>query len=261
MGTADPTARRGRLRVGCSGWSYDEWVGPFYPEGIRTADRLAFYAEEFDSVEVNSTHYGTPSAATIDGWRSAVPADFRFAVKLHRFGTHRKKLMEPEQWVPRSAAPPELLGAQCGPLLVQLPPRWRPELARLDAALTVLSRTLPRRRRVVEIRDERWLGPALDELLARHRTALCHHDLLDVDGLSRPTASFVYVRFHGPDRARPYHGSYSSQRLRAVAQQLAALLDGGIDAYAYFNNDIGAAAPADARRLRAMVLEASSRAA
>lgn len=261
MGDRPRPRRRGRLRVGCSGWSYDEWVGPYYPEGLRTVERLACYAEEFDSVEINSTHYGTPSATTLEGWCSAVPGDFRFAVKAHRFGTHRKKLIDPEQWAARTVAPALQLGGRRGPLLVQLPPRWQPRLDRLDAALSVLADEAPRLRRVVEVRDPRWLGPELDALLRRHRVASCHHDLLDVDGLSEPTASFVYVRFHGPDRQRPYHGSYGTGRLRPIAARVAELLDAGVDAYAYFNNDVGAAAPADARRFRTMVDQARTRAA
>jgi uncharacterized protein YecE (DUF72 family) len=245
----------GRLRVGCSGYAYAEWTGPFYPEGLPASRRLSWYAGQFDSVELNSTHYGTPSHATVEAWTRAVPSDFRFAVKLHRFGTHRKKLADPESWMERSLSPVVDLGRWVGPVLLQLPPRWRPRLDRLDHCLRVLTAAAPRRRRVVEVRDERWIGEDLVALLRRHRTALCHHDLLDVDGLTAPTAPFVYLRFHGPDPRRPYHGSYGTRRLRPVAEQVAALVAAGVDAYAYFNNDVGAAAPDDARRFRELVEE------
>ena len=243
--------------MGCSGYSYDEWVGPFYPPDLRTKDRLAHYATEFDSVELNSTHYGTPSESTVDAWAAAVGPDFRFAVKVHRFGSHQKKLTDPDSWVPRAVAPAVRLGVRAGPILLQLPPRWRPRLDRLDETLHAITRAAPRRRRVVEVRDERWLGDDLLTLLARHRTALCHHDLLDVDGLTDLTAPFVYLRFNGPDREHPYRGSYPTPVLRSCAERIARLLADGVDAYAYFNNDIGAAAPADARRLRRMVEDAS----
>jgi uncharacterized protein YecE (DUF72 family) len=219
--------------VGCSGYRYDDWRGCWYPQDLPARRWLEWYAERFDSVELNSTHYGTPSAKTVEGWRRDVPPDFRFAVKLHRFGTHRKKLADPASWVVRSVDPAVLgLGRRAGPMLLQLPPRWQPRLDRLDDALTRLAAAAPRRRRVVEVRDVRWLGDDLVALLRRHRTALCHHDLLEVDGLGRPTAPFVYLRFHGPDRARPYHGSYPEASLRGTAERVAELLERGVDAYA-----------------------------
>jgi uncharacterized protein YecE (DUF72 family) len=247
----------GRLRVGCSGWSYDEWVGPFYPSDLPASQRLARYAQEFDTVEVNSTHYGTPSPSTVAAWAAAVPVGFEFCVKLHRFGTHRKRLLDPAGWAPKSVAPVSQLGARAGPVLLQLPPRWRPELGRLDAALTELRRAgAPPV--AVEIRDHRWLdadadGGSLRDVLVRHGAALCHHDLLPVDGLSEPTAPFVYLRFHGPDPDHPYRGRYPLERLREVAGRCRALLDAGVDVHAFFNNDIGAAAPRDAAAFAAEV--------
>ena len=104
---------------------------------------------------------------------------------------------------------------------------------------------------MVEIRDERWAGDELAALLKRHRTALCHHDLLDVDGLSNPTASFVYLRFHGPHAPEhSYHGHYGGRRLGPRLAQIERWLDEGLDVYAYFNNDYGGAAFDDARWLR-----------
>ena len=243
----------GRLRVGCSGWVYADWAGRFYPDGLPAARRLAHYATIFDAVEVNSTHYGTPSEATVDGWCAAVPDDFELCVKLHRFGTHRKKLADPESWVPRALEPALRIGSRAGPVLLQLPPRWRPQLDRLDAALAELRRhgSPPV---AVEVRDERWLVLELDGVLAAHSAVLVHHDLLPgVGGLDDVGEPFAFLRFHGPDPANPYHGSYTDERLDSVAGPCAALLDRGVDVHAFFNNDWDAVAPGDALRFAAMV--------
>lgn len=241
-----------RLYVGCSGWSYDEWAGRFYPDGLPPAERLAWYATRFDAVEINATHYRTPTAAAVEGWASAVPSEFRFAVKLHRFGTHRKKLGDAEGWVPRSIDPIAPLGSKAGTLLLQLPPRWLPRFDRLDRTLELIG---SRHRVAVEIRDERWLVPELDEVLARHGAARVHHDLLPVDPPDPSTVPFAYWRFHGPDRSHPYHGHYDGRRLRSVARRIARALRDGTDVEAYFNNDVDAAAPFDAMRFRDQVLD------
>ena len=250
----------GRLVVGCSGWSYDDWTGPFYPADLPARRRLEHYASQFGSVEVNSTHYGTPSAATVEGWRAAAPDDFVFCVKLHRFGTHRKKLLDPESWAPRSLEPVRGLGSRAGPVLLQLPPRWKPRLDRLDAALSTL-RGLGSRPVAVEVRDERWLGAELDEVLDRHRAVLCHHDLvrglMTTAALRTPAAGFVYLRFHGPDPDHPYHGSYPAATLGRVARRCAELQRDEVDVFAFFNNDVGAAAPVDAKRFAAAARSAA----
>jgi uncharacterized protein YecE (DUF72 family) len=240
------------IRVGCSGWSYDSWVGPFYPADLSDGARLAHYASVFDTVEVNATHYHTPTEPAVLAWKTAVPADFRFAVKAHRFGTHRKKLLDPASWVPRTVDPIRPLGRRRGPMLVQLPPRWRPELERLDHALA-LFRKQHAGKLAVEVRDPRWLSDDLRAVLRRHRVALCHHDLLAMDGLSDPTAPFVYVRCHGPNPDHPYHGSYPNSSLRSLAARLVELDHEGTSSYVYFNNDVDAAAPKDALRLRSLL--------
>jgi len=242
-----------RLLVGCSGWSYDDWAGRFYPEGLAPADRLSWYATWFDAVEVNATHYRTPTESAVCGWRDSVGPDFHFAIKLHRFGTHRKKLADSDGWVPRSLDPIAPLGPRAGTVLLQLPPRWKPRLDRLDETLTRIGR---RHHVAVEVRDERWLGDDLDRLLSSHGAVRVRHDLLTVDPPTPDDAPFEYYRFHGPDREHPYHGSYDDQHLVAVARRAAGALTRGVDIEAYFNNDWDAAAPYDATRFRALVIEA-----
>lgn len=247
MADPSPSTRRGRARVGCSGWVYKEWRGPFYPQDLAQRRWLAWYAEAFDTVELNATHYRLPAETTVAGWAEQAPPGFCYAVKVGQYGTHRKKLLDPGVWLPNHLDRIGGLGPHLGPQLVQLPPRWHRDVGRLDEMLAVAPRTL---RWAVEVRDPSWLHDDTYACLARHGAALCLHDLL-ADHPWELTADWTYVRFHGPDAVRaPYWGRYGGRRLWRPADRLGGWLDRGVDVYAYFNNDIGANAPVDARWLR-----------
>lgn len=234
------------LRIGCSGYDYDEWRGSFYPEGLPKRRWFEHYAESFDTVEVNGTFYRLPEAETFESWKQRAPRGFRYALKLSQYGTHRKHLKDPERWLARFVERAEILGARLGPVLVQLPPRWRADPERLDAFLDVAPGRL---RCAVEVRDRRWLDRRVYRVLERHDAALVIHDLLE-DHPRITTASWVYLRFHGPHADSPYTGRYSSQALSGAARRISRHLEADRDVYAYFNNDIGGHAPRDAQRLR-----------
>lgn len=239
---------RGTARVGCSGWAYRDWRGPVYPEDAPQRSWFEHYARRFDTVELNNTFYRLPPPAQVERWRDQAPPGFCYAVKVGRYGTHRKKLRDADQWLARHLERVELLGDALGPNLVQLPPNWRRDAARLDSFLEVAPRHV---RWAVEVRHESWLHDEVLDVLARHGAALCVHDLLPGHPWVR-TTDWAYVRFHGTDApGHPYAGSYGGRRLRPVAERLTGWLDEGCDVYAYFNNDIGGAAVGDAEWLRA----------
>ena len=239
------TGRRARLRVGTSGWQYDDWRGRFYPEDVPRRAWLRWYAGRFDTVEVNNTFYRLPAARTFDAWQAEVPAGFTFALKFSRYGSHMKRLRAPRGTLGRFLRRAERLRARLGPILVQLPPRWRADPGRLAAFLDAAPRGY---RWAVELRDPSWLSDAVYRVLADHDAALCIHDLLA--GHPRVvTTGWVYLRFHG----RHYAGRYAPATLRAWARWIRARLAGGLDVYAYFNNDVGGAAVLDAADLRRYV--------
>jgi uncharacterized protein YecE (DUF72 family) len=241
------SGRHAGARIGCSGYDYADWRGTFYPDGLPERSWFAHYATRFDTVEVNATFYRLPEPGTVERWRDRAPDGFSYAVKLGRYGTHRKHLLDPQAWVPPFVERIRRLGATLGPVLAQLPPRWHVDPARLDAFLEVGAGSGVRW--AVEVRDPSWLCDDVYEILARHNAALCIHDLI----AHHPrivTADWVYLRFHGTAVGRPYAGSYSPQALSGAARRIRRHLAEGRDVYAYFNNDIGAAAPADAATLR-----------
>jgi uncharacterized protein YecE (DUF72 family) len=242
--------RRGRARVGCSGWQYKHWRGDFYPADIPQARWLEYYAARFDTVEINNSFYRLPERATFATWRRRVPLGFQFAVKASRFLTHMKKLKDPEEPLERLFTRMGALGTRLGPVLYQLPPMWKRDDERLSHFLEALPH---RARHVIEFRDPSWYAPEVLSLLERRRVALCLHDMPGAATGRERVGPFVYVRFHGA--TSKYGGGYSDDRLRGWADWLDEQRAAGCDVFAYFNNDVGGHAPRNAVTLRCMLEE------
>jgi uncharacterized protein YecE (DUF72 family) len=234
--------RRGRLRIGTSGYQYDDWRGLFYPKDLPKSAWFAHYAQRFDAVELNATFYRLPEAATFERWREAAPQGFCYALKFSRYGTHLKRLKDPAETIGLFIERARLLGPSLGPILVQLPPRWHVDPDRLAAFLEAAPK---RYRWAIELRDPSWLCEDIYALLRRHGAALCVHDLIERHPRVR-TADWIYLRFHGDE----YTGSYSPQALSAEARRIRTHLADGHDVYAFFNNDIGGHAIRNAADLR-----------
>lgn len=236
---------KGRLRIGTSGYQYNHWQGIFYPPEIRQKDWFAYYTRHFDTVEINNTFYRLPSAQAFDAWREQAPADFCYVLKFSRYGTHVKRLKDGRATVRRFLRVARRLKEFLGPILVQLPPNWRVNAARLEEFLKATPRSL---RWAFEFRDPSWLCEEVFALLQRHNSALCIHDMIS-DHPRRLTADWVYLRFHG----RHYSGSYTDDALQTEARWIEQQLGNGKDVFAYFNNDIGGHAVRDAIDLRRYV--------
>jgi uncharacterized protein YecE (DUF72 family) len=226
---------------------YKDWRGIVYPRELPQRRWFEHYATLFDTVEINNTFYRLPPPSTVEAWAAQAPPGFEYAVKLGQFGSHRMKLRDAASWLPNHLDRVDRLGPTLGPNLVQLPPRWRRNLERLDEFLTVAPKRL---RWAVELRDPSWLHDDTFALLERHDAALCIHDLLERHPWVR-TTDWTYVRFHGPAATtQKYVGRYGGRRLARRAARLRDWLADGCDVYAYFNNDWHGAAVEDARWLR-----------
>ncbi len=234
----------GQLRVGCSGWVYKDWTGPFYPPGTKDKDRLAYYASQFDTAEINASFYRLPSETTVEGWASRAPSGFLYAWKVSRFITHNKKLKDCADSVALVYGRMAPLGVHQGPSLIQLPPQLR----RNDERLASFLKLLPKGRHTVEFRHPSWYEPAVFRILADHDASLCISDHHHAPAPWEATASWVYVRGHGPGGR--YRGNYPPAELDRWAQAIRGWLLEGRDVYAYFDNDIKCVAPADARSLK-----------
>jgi uncharacterized protein YecE (DUF72 family) len=156
------------LRIGTSGYSYKEWKGKFYPEDLKPADMLSFYAARLGTVEINNTFYRMPTQKLLDDWASRVPDTFRFVLKISQKITHFKRLKDVEEETDYLVKMARLLGTKLGALLVQIPPNLTRDDERLSAFLDRVSGV----RAAFEVRHPSWLDPAVFALLEKHGVAL-----------------------------------------------------------------------------------------
>jgi len=238
-----------RVRIGTSGWHYESWRGPFFPERLPIKAQLQYYASQFDSVELNGVFYRTPTEDSVRAWKSGTGNDFCFTWKASKFITHWKRL-SPES--ANSLALLEqricLLGDKAGPILFQLPPQFSRDAERLKAFIQLLP---GKRRYSFEFRQPSWYAPEIFKLLKSHNISLCLSDHHDAPAPWRRTADFVYIRGHGP--AGDYQGHYPESTLRDWAKRILSWKKQGCDVLVYFDNDQKSAAPLDALKLRQYV--------
>jgi len=231
--------------IGCSGWHYEHWRGLYYPEELPRSKWLSFYAQQFNTVELNNSFYHLPSEKAFSTWRESTPNNFVFAVKVSRFITHIKKLRNLGSAVDNFISRASCLREKLGPLLYQLPPSMK----RNDELLqNFLSSLPPQYQHVVEFRHKSWIDDAVFDILRRRNVGLC---VFDMPGFRCPlvaTSDFVYVRFHGGEWL--YSSSYSDEELSRWARGIAQLGQNIGACYIYFNNDAEAFAVSNAITLR-----------
>jgi len=124
-----------KIYIGTSGWHYKHWLGNFYPEKLPFSKMLDYYCKHFSTVEINNSFYMLPQVSTLEAWRDGTPKNFKFAIKASRFLTHNKKLKEPENALNNFLPRAEALGNKLGPILFQLPPKWKVNRERLEEFL------------------------------------------------------------------------------------------------------------------------------
>lgn len=221
--------KAGQLRIGTSGYQYAHWQQVFYPPDLPKQQWFTYYAQHFDTVEINNTFYRLPQAQAFEAWRDQAPDGFCYALKFSRYATHFKHLQEPHEPIRHFLERASRLGEFLGPILVQLPPHWRVDTARLTAFLQAAPRHY---RWAVEFRHPSWLCDEVYGILRAHGAALCIHDLL-ANHPQQLTTDWGYWRFHGISHG----GNYPQQTLMAQARSLKHYVNDGLDVFVYFNND------------------------
>jgi uncharacterized protein YecE (DUF72 family) len=177
--------------VGTSGYNYPEWKGSFYPEKIKSADMLPYYAARFPTVEINYTFYRMPNEATVAKWAAETPSPYKLTLKAPRRITHDSRLRNCGELVVAFCRVAGTLGEKLGVLLFQLPPNLKKDLALFDAFLSDLP---PKVRAAFEFRHESWFDEDVFSRLERQNLALC---IADSEKLSTPvrlTADYAYFR-------------------------------------------------------------------
>jgi uncharacterized protein YecE (DUF72 family) len=241
-----------RVLIGTSGWHYDSWRGPFYPQGVTLKNQLRYYAGQFQTTELNGVFYRTPTPDAVKSWRSDTDEEFVFAWKASKFITHWKRLSQNSvNSLELLESRLSLLGNKAGPILFQLPPNFAVDHVRLASFFKLLSK---KRRYSFEFRNPSWYHPRVLRQLSDHNISLCLSDHHDAPAPWKRTADFVYIRGHGP--GGKYKGHYTADTLRQWAKRIKGWKKQGCDIYVYFDNDQKSAAPADALRLRAFLKRA-----
>lgn len=265
-----------KVRIGTSGWSYPDWVGPFYPDGTARGGFLAEYTASFPVVEVDSTFYAVPSARTVEGWARNTPDGFRFALKVPGAVTHGasgeryradRVLVDEEGVLDSYFQALSVLGEKAAIVLFQFP-YFRVREMRVDDFLARLERVLDRVpsgwRYAVEIRNKGWLGEPLLSLLREHRVAAV---LIDHPWMPPPraqlergmvTTDFSYIRLLGDryaiEKKTTSWGAIVEDRSERIGEWAEVILEiarsAGLSAvWTFINNHFAGHGPASCREL------------
>jgi uncharacterized protein YecE (DUF72 family) len=290
---SDPVRDAHRILVGTSGYSFADWVGPFYPPGTRSGDFLSFYSGHFQAVEVNSTYYRIPHPRVLDQMERKTPPGFHFVVKLNQAMTHQAS-RDPALYRDFLAVLEPLKRAEkYDGLLAQFP--WG--FKRTDANrrhLEAVRGLLPGEPLFVEFRHDSWLTPQLEPSLRAHRIGYCAVDEPALPGLLPPVTMLTtedgYVRFHGRnarnwwggDRGAPtgdlsgasllgetsaprasgdrYDYDYSEAELREWLGKIAGLAQQARRTYLFFNNCHAGQAARNAKLMQELLRQQNLRA-
>ena len=231
-----------RVRVGTSGWNYTEWKGSFYPDDLKPAAMLPYYAERFSTVEVNATFYRMPTPKVVAGWAAAVPPAFTFVLKAPQRITHFARLHDVDETVRVFGDVARGLGARLGPLLFQLPPNFKKDVGRLGDVLYMVP---PDLRMAWEFRHESWFADDVYERLRARNAALAIVEDEDATTPALATADWGYFRLRAVD--------YTDARLGAWEKTILTVGAGWGDAFVFFKHEERGTGPALAQRLETLL--------
>jgi uncharacterized protein YecE (DUF72 family) len=245
---------RGNLYLGTQGFSFDDWVGPFYPEGTSKKGFLEAYAAHFPTVEIDSTFYGVPRDTTVQGWAERTPDEFLFSAKFPRLITHDKKLDRAEGDAEHFVTTMQGLGDKLAVLTLQFAYDFTPDyFDSLDDFLRHLPKGI---RYAVEVRNRKWLNSDFGEMLSNHNAALVLQDLHYMPRMDWITADFTVIRWLGRRKDIEVFDRIQIDRteiLETWSANVQYFMQRGFDIYGYFNNHFAGHSPASVRQFAEMV--------
>ncbi|MDP8241115.1 MAG: DUF72 domain-containing protein [Candidatus Hatepunaea meridiana] len=262
--TPKPIQRLGKIHIGTSGYSFNDWQGPFYPKGLPRGKWLDYYAQHFSAVEINATYYRTPPLATFQSMVDRTPDDFEFWVKVPGLATHTNDdFSQSVQQFIEAIKPLSDAGKLKG-VLAQFPPYFRRSVKSQDK-LACLKDSIGETRLAVEFRHKDWLVDETYVFLTDHRIMYVVVDLPDLPDLPgseiHKSDAVSYVRFHGrnsrtwnnTELGDRYDYDYSTDELTKWLPRIAELDAEGSTAYLFFNNCHAGQAVKNAKMLRQML--------
>jgi uncharacterized protein YecE (DUF72 family) len=256
------------IRLGTSSFTAAGWEGAFYPMGLKSADRLSFYAKHFDTVEIDNTFYACPSPRTVEGWASRTPEDFIFSVKVPQVITHEKVLVGCDPEVKQFVETMDILGGKLGPMVLQFPffdkGSFKSQSDFLDRLIPFLKKLPQCHMFAVEIRNREWLDAQFAEVLRDFHVALV---LQDQSRMPHPndlfqrfdpiTTDWTYVRWLGDrkgiDRITTTWNKTVIDRTNEISSWVDVCYETvrrGVKVFGYANNHYGGHAPATITQFR-----------
>ncbi len=246
-----PMAYTDKLYIGTSGWSY-RWQGVLYPEDMKSADFLGYYATQFNTTELNRSFYHFTMAKTIEKWLATTPPSFRFAAKLHQEVTHKRRLVDVEEPLHKFMSRFLAMGERLGPVLIQLPGSLHFDFGVVAPFFEMLREKYPEPVFALEARHNSWFTAQAQDLLRDyHISWVISSAGKRFPQLETTTTNTVYLRLHGDEKM--YTSAYTDEQLERYAFMLHDWLLAEKEVWVYFNNTILGNAVTDAQKLRDLV--------
>ncbi len=233
--------------IGCSGYYYREWKDHFYPAGLSSSKWLPYYAEHFNSIEINSTFYKAPTLKSLQKWYRETPEDFAFTVKANKLFTHLRRMKDVDEEMNQfydivgNALQEKVKG-----ILYQFPASVKYSEEMLARILTLGERGLLH---TIEFRDISWWREDVYQAFQKAGLVFCNISLPDFEDIFVPSEKANYLRFHG--KPVLYKSGYELEALQWWADQVKAHAPEAI--FVYFNNTWYGEAIENAKQIRTML--------
>lgn len=242
--------------IGTMGFSYQDWEGSFYPDGLPARSYLAYYSRIFNAGEIDSTFYGIPKLEGVQRWKSSTPEGFRFCLKTPKAISHALEAPEAPAMMVEFIHAVQGLGEKLGVVLLQFPPSFKFESIKTLAGFLEELPTGPRY--AVEFRQRSWYTQAgqTAALLRQHGIAWAATEYPGLPGEIQRTADFLYIRWIGQHGSFERHDRERLERGENLHDWLTRLrpeLETTGAAYGFFNNDYSGHAPRTALRFMEML--------
>jgi uncharacterized protein YecE (DUF72 family) len=243
-----------KVKIGCSGWSYKDWAGPFYAKDLPAGDYLKFYSKVFNCVEVDSSFYRIPNQSLIQRWKTVTPDGFLFSLKLPKKITHDNKLADFESTLTYFYSVVSKLGPKLGPIVAQLPPSIKVEkhMAVMEKFVNALN---PKYQHAIEFRHKSWFKPEIYKLLEDHGVAMVWSLNQYLETPAEVTAKFAYLRMVGEHDITDFGGIQKERKedMQKWATNLEEKSDSVDKAYVFFNNHFAGFGPESVNEFRRLL--------
>jgi len=242
------------FRIGCSGWSYNDWVGVFYPKETQPQDYLKLYSRVFDSVEIDSTFYRAPSPAMVQHWYNSTSTSFIFSPKIPKRITHDQHLENTESYMQHFVVTLGQLREKLGPFVIQLPPSFKnpKHLKALEGFIQGLDTEY---RYAIEFRHKSWFTHEIEALLRDHNVCQAWSVNQYLTTPATLTADFIYLRLVGDRKISEFKTLQRDQgdAMKTWRRAVQETGDSVKDRFIFFNNHFAGFGPGSANEFRRLL--------